>query len=51
MTYEQIGKRYNRVKDTVHKRFKKLFRLISRHCTRGEIFREIFLKDEVGKYD
>ena len=46
-TYEKIGEEYGLTKDTVHKRFKKIFRLISRNCNREEIFKRLFLVDKL----
>lgn len=44
-TYEQIGQNYGITKDAVHKHFKRIFRLLSRNCTKEEILNNIFVPD------
>ncbi|MFW6047428.1 MAG: sigma factor-like helix-turn-helix DNA-binding protein [Candidatus Woesearchaeota archaeon] len=46
-TYGEIGEIYDVSKDAVHKKFKKIFRIISIYCSRGEIFRRIFIPDKI----
>ncbi|MFW6016351.1 MAG: sigma factor-like helix-turn-helix DNA-binding protein [bacterium] len=48
LTYEEIGDKYNISKDAVHKQFKKFFRLISRNCTKEEIFFKLFIPDIIN---